>query len=120
MKEFEQEILLKEQMAEFLEGSFAPNVTLLREFDHKKAGVILEGLHFSAWILLGHIRSRQQVLFDFMKDPENNPEVWPEAYWPENYEPKNRQEWDEAIDAYEKELEPVSYTHLTLPTKRIV
>ena len=103
----EQEHLLKNQFAEFLEGGFAPNVILLREFDHKKAGIILEGLHFSAWILLGHIRARQQVLFNFMKDPSNNSEVWPQAFWPENYEPKNREEWDDAIDEYERELQEV-------------
>lgn len=107
MKNIEHEFLLKDQYAEFLEGSFAPNVILLREFDHKKAGIILDGLHFSAWILLGHIRARQQVLFDFMKDPENNPEVWPQAYWPKNYEPQSRQEWDKAIDRYEQELQQV-------------
>ncbi len=107
MKNMAHDLLLKEQLTEFLEGGFAPNVILLREFDHKKAGIILDGLHFSAWILLGHIRARQQVLFNFMKDPENNPEVWPDAHWPENYEPKNRQEWDEAIDQYERELQEV-------------
>ena len=107
MKNNEQELLLREQLSEFLEGSFAPNVILLREFDHKKAGIILDGLHFSAWILLGHIRKRQQELFAFMQDPENNPEVWLEAYWPENHEPKSREEWHQAIDKYEKELREV-------------
>lgn len=107
MKNMEHDLLLKEQLAEFLEGSFAPNVILLREFDHKKAGIILDGLHFSAWILLGHIRARQKVLFDFMKDPENNSEVWPEAHWPENHEPQSREDWDDAIDQYEQELQEV-------------
>ena len=107
MKNIEHEFLLKEQFVEFLEGSFAPNVILLREFDHKKAGIILDGLHFSAWILLGHIRSRQQVLFNFMKEPNSNPEVWPQAHWPKNHEPQSRQEWDKAIDDYEQELQEV-------------
>lgn len=107
MKNVENELLLKEQIIEFLEGSFAPNVILLREFDHKKAGIILDGLHFSAWILLGHIRARQQVLFNFIKEPDTHSEVWPEAYWPENYEPGTREEWDAAIDEYEEELQEV-------------
>ncbi|MDX5423418.1 MAG: hypothetical protein LPK14_14270, partial [Hymenobacteraceae bacterium] len=49
--------LIREQLVELLRGGFAPNVILLREFDHTKAGIILDGLHFSAWILLGHIRA---------------------------------------------------------------
>ena len=107
MKNIENRRLLKEQIIEFLEGSFAPNVILLREFDHRKAGIVLDGLHFSAWILLGHIRARQEVLFNFIKDPEGHPEVWPQAYWPQNNEPKTRKEWDAAIDEYEEELQEV-------------
>ena len=99
--------LLRKQLLELLEGGFAPNGILLREFDHKKAGIILEGLHFSAWILLGHIRARQKVLLNFMKAPEKYPDVWPDAPWPENHEPKNREEWESAIAVYEQELEEV-------------
>lgn len=101
----ESDQILRDQIVELLEGGFAQNVPLFREFDHEKAGIILEGLHFSAWILLGHIRARQKVLFAFMKDPENNDDVWPDAFWPENHEPQSRAEWDREIDAFEKELQ---------------
>lgn len=103
----DKEHILREQLVELLKGGFAPNVILLREFSFDKAGVILEGLHFSAWILLGHIRDRQQVLLNFIKDPENNSDVWPDAHWPENYHPKTREEWDKEIDKYERELQEV-------------
>ncbi len=95
---------LREQLAELLRGGFAPNIILLREFDHKKAGIILDGLHFSAWILLGHIRARHHTFLQFMKSPDKEMDLWPEAPWPENYEPRNREEWDHAIDEYEAEL----------------
>lgn len=107
MQNIDKDLLLRQQLVELLEGGFAPNVILLREFDHKKAGIILDGLHFSAWILLGHIHARQQVLYNFMRDPDENPDVWPEALWPENYEPKSREEWETAIDSYEKDLKKV-------------
>ena len=97
--------LIREQLAELLRGGFAPNVILLREFDHTKAGIILDGLHFSAWILLGHIRARHQTLLSFMKAPQQHPNVWPDAHWPENHEPQSEQEWNEAIDQYERELD---------------
>lgn len=87
-----------------LKGGFAPNIILLKEFDYKKAGIILEGLHFSAWILLGHIRARHNTLLRFMQDPENHGESWPEAFWPENYQPKNEQEWIAEIAVFEEEL----------------
>lgn len=103
----DRDLVLREQLIELLKGGFAQNVPLFREFDHEKAGIILDGLHFSAWILLGHIRARQKVLFEFMKNPEENAEVWPDAHWPENHEPQSREEWDTEIDAFERELQAV-------------
>lgn len=95
------------QLVELLKGGFAPNVILLREFDHQKAGIILDGLHFSAWILLGHICARQKTIYDFIKDPSNHTQLWKDAHWPENYQPQSREEWDKAIDGYEKQLKKI-------------
>lgn len=98
---------LKLQLEEFLRGGFAPSIILLQEFDHKKAAIILDGLHFSAWILLGHMRERQRVLLNFIKDPESSPEVWEEAHWPENHQPETREEWLKGIGEFTEELEEV-------------
>ena len=98
---------LKLQLEEFLRGGFAPNLILLQEFDHKKAAILLDGLHFSAWILLGHMRERQRVLLNFIKDPENISEVWEDAHWPENHQPESREEWLHAIEGFSEELEEV-------------
>lgn len=97
--------ILRAQLVEFLTGGFAPYVILLREFDHRKAGIILEGLHFSAWILLGHIRNRHSALLKFIAAPKKHGTVWKEAYWPKNHNPNDRNEWDQAINEFERELE---------------
>lgn len=97
--------LLRAQLTEFLMGGFAPVVILLREFSYEKAGIVLEGLPFSAFSLLEHMRHRQHTLLQFMKNPKENVDVWLDAYWPDNPEPQNQQEWQAAIDAFEKELE---------------
>ncbi|PRY10225.1 hypothetical protein CLV24_115142 [Pontibacter ummariensis] len=97
--------LVREQLVELLKGGFAPNVILLREFDHRKAGIVLDGLHFSAWVLLGHIHARHTTLLNFMKDPGKHGNVWPDAPWPQNYAPQSQQEWNAAIDRYEADLE---------------
>ncbi|GGK85317.1 hypothetical protein ACD591_20050 [Rufibacter glacialis] len=97
--------LIREHMVELLRGGFAPNVILLREFHYDKAGILLPGLHFSAWILLGHMQARQHTLLQFMKDPLSNLEIWPDAHWPPNHEPPTAHEWNTAIDAFEQEQE---------------
>ncbi|HET8885760.1 MAG TPA: hypothetical protein VFM70_05335 [Salinimicrobium sp.] len=101
------ENFLRAQLIELLKGGFAPNVLLLKEFDYKKSGIILDGLHFSAWTLLGHIRTRQKALSDFILDPENHNEIWEEAYWPQNYQPSTKAEWEKEIGKYEIELQEV-------------
>lgn len=97
--------LVREQLTELLRGGFAPVVILLREFHYDKTGMVLDGLHFSAWSLLGHMHNRQITLLSFMKDPANNLQVWPEARWPENHVPESEQAWHEAINRFENDLE---------------
>lgn len=98
-------ILVRDQLAELLKGGFAPVVILLREFHYDKTGIVLDGLHFSVWSLLEHMHRRQITLLNFMKDPENNLQVWPEPYWPEDHVPDNEQAWNNAISSFENDLE---------------
>jgi hypothetical protein len=95
---------LRAYLSELLQGGFAPNVILWREFHYDKAGIVLDGLHFSAWILLGHVAARQGALLRFMQDPLNHPQVWEDAYWPENPVPASEPAWQEAINHFEAEL----------------
>lgn len=98
---------LRQDLATLLRGGFAPVVILLREFHFDKAAIVLDGLPYSAWSLLEHMRRRQTILLNFMKDPGSGHEVWPEAYWPENPDPQSKERWDHAIDEFEAELEEV-------------
>ncbi len=52
-----------------------------------------------------HMRHRQHVLLQFMKNPNVPVDVWPDAYWPENPVPVSKQVWKVAIEEFENELE---------------
>lgn len=95
---------LREQLTDLLKGGFAPVVILLREFHYDKTGIVLPGLHFSAFSLLGHMQKRQQTLLSFIKDPQHSTAVWEEAHWPQKFEPEHEQEWTAAIDSFERDL----------------
>lgn len=99
--------IIKEQLVELLNGGFAPVLILLKEFHFDKSGIVLEGLPFSAWSLLEHMRQRQKVLLQFMKDPASYPDVWPDAYWPANPIPESEQAWKEAITSFGNDLEEI-------------
>lgn len=97
--------LLQAHLTELLRGGFAPVVILLREFHFDKAGIVLDGLPFSAYSLLEHMRHRQRVLLQFMQNPESDRDTWPDAYWPESPVPESEEAWIQAIAAFEQELE---------------
>ena len=59
------------------------------------------------------------AIADYQKAIEINPELV-EAYYNLGNAHMQAKAYPEAIAAYTQTLEPVSYTHLTLPTKRIV
>jgi uncharacterized damage-inducible protein DinB len=101
------DFIIRQQLVNLLKGGFAPVVILLREFHFDKTGIVLDGLHFSAFSLLGHMKARQRTLLNFMKDPENSEEVWEEAQWPQKFVPDHEAEWQQAIDQFEAELEEV-------------
>jgi uncharacterized damage-inducible protein DinB len=99
------ELSFRQELSEILKGGFAPSVILLREFHYDKSGVVLDGLPYSAYGLLEHMRHRQRVFLDFFRHPQNPPELWPQAYWPQNQQPENEAQWKESIAAFEAELE---------------
>src|SRR5690606_13035956 len=94
-----------DHLVELLRGGFAPVVILLREFHFDKAGIVLNGLPFSAYALLEHMRHRQRVLLDFIRDPQGNRTTWPDAYWPADPVPQNEGVWLQTIATFERELE---------------
>lgn len=96
--------LLRHHLKELLHGGFAPVVILLREFHFDKVGIVLDGLPFSAYSLLEHMKHRQKVLLEFMKNPTSSSNTWPDAYWPENPEPQSENIWLQAIDQFEQDL----------------
>ncbi|ELR73546.1 hypothetical protein C900_02631 [Fulvivirga imtechensis AK7] len=113
----------RDHLAELLKGGFAPVVILLREFHYNKTDYMLDGLPFSTWSLLEHMRWRQLILLRFMNDPQNHHNVWPDPYWPDNPVPANEGAWNDAIDSFEQNLNEViaivknRNTHLFGPQK---
>lgn len=97
-----------------LPGGFAPVVPLLREFHYHKAAVVLDGLPYSAWSLLEHMRHRQAVVLDFLRDPGRGADLWPPAYWPADPDPGSESAWHGAIAGFEQDLRAI-IVHLERP-----
>jgi uncharacterized damage-inducible protein DinB len=57
-----------------------------------------EGLPYSAWELLEHLRIAQRDILDFSADPNyKEDKTWPGDYWPPSPAPPSDAAWEESI-----------------------
>ena len=56
-----------------------------------------EGLPYSPWELLEHLRLAQHDILDFTVNPDYAELRWPEDYWPASPEPPSATAWDESV-----------------------
>ena len=68
-------------------------------------GVRPQGLPYSAWELLEHLRITQHDILDFSRNPAYAERRWPDDYWPGSPEPPSPAAWDESIAAFTADRE---------------
>lgn len=96
---------LREQLVKHLEGgeAFTPIRELLDEIPFEKVGIIPQGLPYSIWQQVYHIRFAQLDMLDFSRNADYQSHKWPEDYWPKSVAPKDITEWRDMVDLYFKE-----------------
>ena len=65
-----------------------------------KQGIVLQGLPYSAWQLLEHLRIAQRDIVDFSDNGNSTyqPMSWPGDYWPKDPAPPNDAAWQHTLD----------------------
>jgi hypothetical protein len=63
-------------------------------------GVRPEGLPYSPWQLLEHMRLTQRDILDFCRDPEYKAPKWPDDYWPKSTSPPTSESWQQSVSAF--------------------
>jgi hypothetical protein len=56
-----------------------------------------DGLPYSPWQLLEHIRRTQHDILEFCRNPAYVALAWPDDYWPPSAAPASAVEWDDCI-----------------------
>jgi hypothetical protein len=98
---------LREQLANFLgwreaHASFDAAVDGLAP---ELRGRAPEGLPYSPWQLLEHLRIAQHDILDFARNPAYEEMRWPDDYWPGSPAPPDDDAWDRSVAAYRADRE---------------
>lgn len=68
-------------------------------------GRIPDGLPYSAWQLLEHVRIAQHDLLEFCLDAEFEAPTWPDDYWPDEPEPPDDEAWERSLARVRDDLD---------------
>ena len=84
----------------------------------KLRGVKPEGMPYSSWQLLEHIRIAQHDILEFCDNESGSYQQpnWPDDYWPRDAAPCDDQAWDKSIAGYHADLK--SFLKLLRDPKR--
>jgi hypothetical protein len=99
---------LRKQLLALLNGgnAHADLDSVVKDFPAKLQGITPEGLPYSAWQLLEHIRITQEDILRFSRNYDSTYESpkWPEEYWPKGAEPPNDAAWNESVRKVKSDL----------------
>jgi len=100
MEDYENiDAVMRKQLITLINGGNA-HATLddaLHNLPAKLRGVKPDGLPYSIWQLLDHIRIAQWDILKFSTNPDHKSPKWPDEYWPKNSAPEDEQEWDDCL-----------------------
>lgn len=107
----EQSDLLREQLVKLLgwQDAHVNFDDAVKGVPPQKQGVRPEGLPYSLWELLEHMRLTQRDILDFCRDPAYQAPKWPEGYWPKRPVPPTAEAWQESVDAFRADRDALAW-----------
>ena len=67
-------------------------------------GTAPEGLPYSPWQLLEHMRIAQWDIVEFSRNANHKSPEWPRGYWPDSPAPPSPEAWDKSVEAFRADL----------------
>jgi hypothetical protein len=76
----------------------------VKDFPVETCGRRIEGLPYTAWQVLEHMRIAQWDILEFCRDAKHVSPKWPKGYWPESNELGNEELWKETVEKFRHDL----------------
>ena len=77
---------------------------LIKDFPVEKCGQSFEGLPYTAWQVLEHMRIAQWDILEFSRDASHVSPKWPKGYWPDADEVGSADRWNESVNKFRNDL----------------
>jgi hypothetical protein len=76
----------------------------IADFPFDLCGLKPEGLPYTAWQILEHLRIAQWDILEFSRNPQHVSPAWPEGYWPSSDSPANESAWQGSVRSFRADL----------------
>jgi hypothetical protein len=86
------------------EGAHVTFEDFVADFPVAQCGRAVEGLPYTAWQVLEHIRIAQWDILEFSRDAKHVSPKWPEGYWPPGDQPGTPELWQETVEKIRGDL----------------
>lgn len=100
------DVITRKHLVNLLKGGVT-HVTLddaLAGLNLNLRGIKINGLPYSIWQLVEHIRITQWDILEYSKDQTHQSPKWPDGYWPKEPAPANEEAWDKALKQIESDV----------------
>lgn len=78
-------------------NAHAPLEKATADMPAKSQGVVPDGLPYSTWQLLEHLRIAQADMLEFCTSKTYHEKKWPDDYWPKDPAPPNSRAWNASV-----------------------
>ncbi len=98
--------VLKTHILNLLDGRLAhvDIETVLEQVPNSLKNKRIEGIPYTLWQLIEHIRLAQRDILDYMIDPKYVPGNFPDDYWPKA---NAKVQWEQTVEEYRKDREQI-------------
>ncbi len=94
---------LRRELIALLDGgqAHATFEDAVKDLPAKLRGIVPEGLPYSGWQIVEHLRIAQRDILEFSDNADGSykPMKWPDAYWPKSAEPPDAEAWEKSLGA---------------------
>jgi len=86
------------------EGAHIAFDDFVADFPIARCGERVEGLPYTAWQVLGHMRIALWDILEFSRDAKHVSPKWPEGYWPPHDQEGTPELWNETVEKFRDDL----------------